>query len=125
MSDEGALTIKINDREYSFAPPFTNRELHTIKRIAGVRSAEIQQAYEAGDNDLLICLALIAVQRAGAARPTLDELWDMPVGAISVVVPDEDPTPAAVAATPPSGDAGSQGMTLPQGGVPSTASSST
>lgn len=122
MSDE--ITITISDREYKFSPPFTNRELHTIKKVAGVRAGEMQAAMEAGDNDLTIAMALIAVQRTGAARPTLDELWDLPVDAISVDAGEEDPTPAGEPGTPQTANGNPETTPSPDG-VSSTASSST
>ena len=56
---------------FEISPPFTNRELHLIKQIAGVRAGELFDAMEVGDNDLVVALAHIAVKRAGrTGRPS-------------------------------------------------------
>lgn len=44
---------------------FTGDELHLIKKHSGVRAGEIGEAMEAGDYDLIICLAKIAMDRSG------------------------------------------------------------
>lgn len=125
MADETQLTIRIGERgEYNVTPPFSNREMHVIKQVAGVRAAEFEAAVEAGDTDLLVALAHIAVRRTGQARPTLDDLWEMPAGDITAVVPGDtgdtepqDPTPA---------DANGVPETTPlSSGSPSTGMSST
>lgn len=67
----------------------TNRELHTIKDISGVRANELEQALEAWDNDLVVAFAEIALRRAGL-RVERDRLWDAPVGAISLVFETEE-----------------------------------
>lgn len=60
-------------------------ELHTIKRISGVRAGEIREAIKAGDSDLVVAFAVIAMERAGK---TVDEdvLWKSKGGAIDVAV---------------------------------------
>lgn len=87
---------------------FTNAELHTIKKVSGVRSQEIEEALDAGDNDLVVALAQIALERAGH-RVDLDLLWGAEVGKITLVAGDEeeeekhDPP-----SQPPSGPGGSE-----------------
>jgi len=66
---------------------FTNRELHTIKRVAGVRAGEIEEAFAAIDTDLVVALAVIALNRAGVA-PDENLIWDAPSGTI-VFIADE------------------------------------
>lgn len=68
---------------------FTNRELHTIKEVAGVRANEVEEAFNAGDNDMLVALAVIALRRAGLAIH-MDALWDADAGAIQVLADVED-----------------------------------
>jgi hypothetical protein len=121
---EYRLELKIGEKSYDITPPFTNGELHLIKKVAGVRAGEFEEALESGDNDMLVALACVAARRNGTARPTLEELWEMEAGSIELVEhepPAEgDPTPA--------GDAGATGNqeTTPQdSGSPSTATSST
>jgi hypothetical protein len=66
---------------------FTNRELHVIKQLAGVRLGELSDAFAAGDNDVLLAIAKIAVKRAGKDIP--DELlWEAEMGSITFDVSD-------------------------------------
>lgn len=70
------------DGEWDFNPdeePLTNGELHEIKKIAGVRAGEIEEAFSAGDNDLYVALAIIALARNGKQIP-VRVLWDAPAG---------------------------------------------
>jgi hypothetical protein len=73
------------DGEYDFDPSyFTNKELHTIKRMTGVRAGEIQAAFGAGDNDMIVAFAAIALERAG--KSVYEEtLWNAKVGCIELV----------------------------------------
>ncbi len=69
------------------ALPLTNRELHWIKDIAGVRLGEFEKAADAGDNDLLVAFTAIALVRSGRIPRTevkriTDILWDIPGGRI-------------------------------------------
>lgn len=120
--DTPALKLKIGDRgEYDVTPPFTNREMHLIKQIAGVRAAEFEEAVEKGDTDILVALAHIAVLRVKQQRPTLDELWDMPAGDITAVLPEADvpdPTPGGTVLN------GNSGTIPALSGAPSTGTSS-
>lgn len=84
---------------------FTNAELRTIKRLAGVRAGELEEAVAAGDNDLLVCFAVIALERAGR---TMDEqainlLWAAPAGKIVLVAGDEEEAGAGPPEPSPSG----------------------
>lgn len=104
MSDNNAITVTVQGNQFKVAPPFTNRELHVIKQVAGVRAGEFWESLAAGDNDVIVALAHIAIKRSGANRPTLDELWDLEAGDIGMDIPEDepdaeaDPTPAAEAA---------------------------
>lgn len=80
--------------DYKVEPPFTNRELHIIKQVAGVRAGQLFEALEVGDNDLIVALAHIGVRRTGGNRPSLEDLWDLPAGDITVGI-DEEPPDAA------------------------------
>lgn len=89
------------DRTYEVPEPMTYRELGKIKRITGLRGGEIGEALMAGDTDAILAITVIASERANDPV-TLDDLEDMPFGAIRVEAEeDEDPTQAAdgVAAT--------------------------
>lgn len=73
------------DGEYEFdrndlLGSMTNRELHRIKLMAGVRAGEIQDALAAGDNDVLVALAAILLTQRGKLVDE-DVLWDAPAGA--------------------------------------------
>jgi acyl transferase domain-containing protein len=57
----------------------TNREIHQIKLISGVRLGELNDALNAGDNDLIIAFAVIILRRRGK-RIDEDMLWDAPAG---------------------------------------------
>lgn len=48
--------------------PLTLRELHLIKKVSGVRSGELEEAGDAGDSDLMVALAVVAMRRAGKVR---------------------------------------------------------
>lgn len=83
------------DGSYDFdETSFTNRELHTIKNISGVRAGELGEAMGAGDNDVLIAIAAVALERNGRKVP-IDDLWDAEVGKLTFdftdVEADADP----------------------------------
>lgn len=81
------------DGEYPFdASYFTNGELHTIKRMAGVRAGEIQASFEAGDNDLVVAIAAIALERNGKVLHE-QALWNAKAGCIEVVPAEDDARP--------------------------------
>src|SRR5262245_29847989 len=81
------------DGEYPFnVDTLTNRELHTIKQLAGVRANEIEEAAEAGDNDLIVAFAIIALQRAGL-KVDPDAIWEADVGKITFQSEEADPLP--------------------------------
>lgn len=93
---------------------FTNRELHLIKRETGVRAGELEEAFEAKDNDLLVVLAEVALARNGKTVP-LDVLWDAKGGQITIEAvqqeADTDPPGEARKSEPasPTSDDGSNG----------------
>lgn len=68
--------------------PFTTGDLNIIKTISGVRAGEIQDAFAAGDTDLIVALAVVALHRAGKivrrqAYQVAERLWDAPAGALT------------------------------------------
>jgi hypothetical protein len=88
------------DGEYPFdGTYFTNRELHTIKRMAGIRAGEIPDALAAGDNDLVVALTVIALERNGKVVHE-DALWNANVGCIEAVLGEEDEADDADPPTP-------------------------
>lgn len=102
------------DGEYDFdlATSFTGREIHIIKRIAGVRLLDIEDALTHGDHDLFLALGVICLRRHGK---TIDEdkLWDAPAGCVRYVAETEaDASPPAQQPEderPNSGDASKPG----------------
>jgi hypothetical protein len=79
------------DGEYELDMNFTNRDLHTIKQVAGVRAGDLNDALEHKDLDLVVALAVNALRRAG--KPIdMDVLWDSEAGRI-LLVADEDAVP--------------------------------
>jgi hypothetical protein len=90
---------------------FTMRELQIIKRMSGVRAGELEEAFGAGDSDLILAVAVIAVRRNGRLWETFEKLaWEADVASITFVGEDEEVAPAADPLTPPapSGSSGGQ-----------------
>ena len=85
--------------EFEDFTSFTNRELHRIKKQTGIRVGEFAEALEAGDNDLLVALATVILERTGI-KVDDDILWDADAGAItmdfSVEAEEENPTQASL-----------------------------
>ena len=77
------------DGDYPFEFRFTNRDFRTIKRLAGVRSNEVMEAFRAGDNDLVVAFCVIALERSGKPFHE-DQIWDADVGAVDFVLDDEE-----------------------------------
>lgn len=113
MSD--SIIVRVHGEEFDISPPFTNRELHLIKKVSGIRAGELFDAMENGDTDLIVALAHVAVKRAGRHQPTLDMLWDLAPGEIEVSDPDQRPEAEKVppTSTPSGGDAAGSPATTP------------
>lgn len=80
------------DGEYELDMNFTNRDLHTIKQVAGVRAGDLNDALEHKDLDLVVALAVNALRRAG--KPVdMDVLWDSEAGKIMLVADEADAVP--------------------------------
>jgi hypothetical protein len=76
--------------ELDLGGEFTNRELHTLKTIAGVRAGELEEAADMGDNDLVVAFAVIALQRSGRfPKVNVDAIWDAPVGKVTYIEDEE------------------------------------
>ena len=71
---------------------FTSRELHTIKKLTGLRVGELDDAMAAGDSDVLVAFGVLALQR-NDKRVDEDALWDAPAGSITIVIPEDDAPP--------------------------------
>jgi hypothetical protein len=69
----------------------TNNELRVIKRLSGVRLGELRDALKASDTDVLVAFSVVWLTRAGKNPDVVEELlWAAPVGAIDLVVTEED-----------------------------------
>lgn len=104
MADQIAIDgIEAYDGEYEFdAGYFTNRELHTMKRLSGIRAGELAEALAAGDNDVIVAMTVIALQRHGKYVDE-DLIWNAQAGKISYR-PELVPTGTdALPPAPPSG----------------------
>lgn len=71
---------------------FTSRELHAIKKLTGLRVGELDDAMAAGDSDVLVAFAVLALQR-NDKRVDEDALWDAPAGSVTIVVGEDDTPP--------------------------------
>jgi hypothetical protein len=69
---------------------FTNRELNLIKTVSGVRAGELSEAFEAGDNDLMVAIAAIAIWRSKGEKPNMDPLWDAAAGKFTFNIEDTE-----------------------------------
>ena len=114
---------------------FDHGELHLIKDVAGLRGLEVDDAMEAGDTDLILCLGVIGSLRAGRLKPSdtreaVAALMKEKVGTIKLADTEDDEAPEASAGnepgetqnsssetTPPLSD-GPQGTTPEPTGVP-------
>ena len=101
----------------------TNRELHLIKKHAGVRAGELAEAFEAGDNDLAIVFGYIAMQRHGLLDIPIDALWDLEIGKLTVDFSDEEAKESD--ALPPLQEPGSNASEAGSNGSSSPSSPST
>jgi hypothetical protein len=71
---------------------FKNREWRTIKELSGVRMGEFNEALEAGDNDLVVALAVIALRRRNI-DVNVEALWEAPSWKITLSTEDADALP--------------------------------
>lgn len=96
---------------------FTNRELHIIKKETGIRGGELYESFDAGDTDLLVALAMIAIRRSGKGNPDAEALWELPTGKITLDVTDEgDAGPPAEAPSESSENAGASSSASSESG---------
>lgn len=82
------------DGEYEFEDftTFTNRELHRIKKLTGLRLGEFQEAFASMDNDVLVGLSVVVLERQGKDVDD-EQLWDAPAGSLVFdFEATEDPT---------------------------------
>ena len=99
------------DGEYELDLVFTHRDFRTIKQVASVRANEVMEALNAGDLDIVVAIAEIALQRAGVEH-SVDQLWDAEAGSLTLALDEE----ADVSPPPPSDDE-SRSDSAPTSGV--------
>lgn len=83
---------------------FNGDELHFIKQRSGVRAGELDEAFKAGDYDVILAMAVIAMRRAGTDVDP-DIIWKAQVGKIDFVA-DEQEADAGPPASPPQSESG-------------------
>ncbi len=75
---------KSYDGSYDLEPDaLTHRDLHTIKRISGIRRNEIEESLIVGDSDLILAFAVVVLERAGVS-PDEDILWNAQMGRVQL-----------------------------------------
>lgn len=85
------------DGEYELELVFTHRDFRDIKKIAGVRANEVMDALNAGDMDIIVALAAIALRRSDK-QFDVEQLWDAEAGSITLDLTDQE---AEADASPP------------------------
>lgn len=88
----------------------TNRELHRIKEVSGIRAGELIEALEANDRAAFVGFAMVILGRHGKTVDP-DDLWDGDASSIRI---DLDPEP----------DAGPPTVVPSESGQPSSGSGS-
>lgn len=88
------MMIVIEGREYPFPAldSLTFREAALVKKITGLKVGQLFEAFEQGDMDVLVGFAAVAKKRVDGG---LDEsaLYDLPISAIEIVVPEDEEEP--------------------------------
>ena len=77
------------DGEYPLDMTFTHRDFRTIKQVSGVRANEVMDAINAGDLDIIVALAEIAMRRANKHH-SIEDVWDAEAGSVTLDVTDEE-----------------------------------
>lgn len=105
------------DGRYEFPDfRFTQRELHRIKLLSGIRAGELIEALDANDTAAMVGVAVVVLARDGKVVDP-DDLWDTPVGSLGLEIvadPDEEGDDAGPPTMPPSGS--ETGSTVAGGG---------
>ena len=89
------------DGEHPLEMPLLARDYRTIKKVAGVRANEIIEAIQAGDIEVVVAFADIALTRANIPHH-IEQLWAHVPGE-QIVLDFSDLDEAADALPPPSG----------------------
>lgn len=121
--------------EYPFPTDWTYREKHVVKHVTGLREGEIFEAMQAGDADVSLAFAIVALCRTGEidaknlkqAEMLMDELEQVELDleedeAVPPAVEEPPATDApervAVDEPPTSSDGSSSSTTLEESGAP-------
>lgn len=88
------------DGEYPLELPLLARDYRTIKQIAGVRANEIVEAMQAGDVEVVVAFADVALTRANVPHH-IEQLWNHVPG--EQIVLDFSDLEEPDAGPPPSG----------------------
>lgn len=92
----------------------TNRELHRIKLLTGLKAPQLFEGIQEGDTDATVGLASVVLTRNGKTYQD-DWLWDAPMGAslqflIKAAEDDDElPPPSGSPVNTPTGDAETNG----------------
>lgn len=99
--------------------PWTNRELNIIKRLSGVRAGELEEAMRAGDNDVIVAIAVIAIRQSGKNWQAFEEvIYEAPAGSIAIPQDEVEAVPPQIPSPPePSENEDEQ---QPPSGLPSS-----
>jgi len=110
------MKVTVKGTVYAVDSEFTGWEWRLIKQVAGIRVLEYEAALLAGDYDLMVAIALVAMRRHGV-EATEGDLLDEPGGVILIDLEDPeelDPTEPSPprrrgrAKNPTGGDPGDQ-----------------
>lgn len=112
------------DGEYDLDLTFTHRDYRTIKQLSGVRALEVEDALKAGDMDVILAVAEIALQRAGVPHH-VDQLWDAEGGSMQLIqeeIEEADASPPLQRPEPerPESEPEPEGQSKPSGPSMST-----
>ncbi len=112
-----ALVMKVPPWEGRYDIPdwrLTQRELHEIKLLSGVRAGELIEALFANDRAAVVGLTVVILDRHGIAA-TADDLWDTKADEIeidfgSAKAADSDPPTQPAAGDETSGNETTSGV---------------
>lgn len=86
------------EQRWPLPEDITYGEFRTLKALAGVEPAGLEDALRVADAATIMVLAIISAKRAGAEL-TMDDLDRLPFGAVTIEDDEERPTEQAAAAT--------------------------
>lgn len=94
MNKDTTINIEVDGVEYALdVKNLSGRETGVLKRVAHLKGInDIPDALTSGDLEAVAALAGIAMTRCGIT-PDYDKLLDLPVGMITVKLPEGDDNP--------------------------------